>query len=1818
MAKKLLVGQYTFDASEQVVYVDGNINAEKFLIITNITANTIIYNFADPALGFAGKYYDVATDRTEFALVYDTTTMNDTDILQIFVDYDYQEITPAEDILDPVGKLRVSNPENLIDTDFEYGLQSTKWETTQTVNNIPTIYSNSGDTPVDGIVSVEAISGSKNVKVTTSLIHGLSIGDPISVQGLSQYQAEGFFIVTSVPDTLTFFFELDVIATFSGDLSGSYTTIVPGKFFEGSTLPVSTADGAQTDGNSPSTITVTTNETHGFSEGTKVYLRNTVGPRILDIADSTLTAPDGRPYVDTTATFNVSDTIDQTTSTGRGSYKDRPITTYDWESTYTQYLDPAEWNATTDEITWNTHQLRDGYTLLFNTPYHGASDGGLADGSVWYVEVIDANTIKLHSTDALSGAANLTTLNNTYGQARLGLVYKVEEASGTTRETEFYKANEATVTGSSSAYGSGSTNAINFNVDVTTALTGNPTNVTIEEIRLGGDVNSSGEYVTFTIAGQSQSLYSPGNQSTSILATTNTSGGTPIFNNLDVSSSLFVSNGRTFLPVTAQARSSVGTFVYGTDRYRFQIDFINTTPAGSYTEDEKKFSGGDLADSQFGLGGSQPAAVVAFQGRTSGSYTNSADAFSYLTNQRNNGRYGTLSVKYNQVISVPTTLNGTGRFTIDYNDNNVNYGTGSEIFYVFANPLTSDRNTLFLQDHGITSTQNVVINANTTNYNAGERFSFASSNGTVTNMTQQFTAVASIVNKDVLRLTTQSSPNTDDIAQVPQEFTMSYTKTNEKFNTVYISNHKITGDSNAVYTNVSGTAIPPLTSNQSVVLTRVDDSRISVSDGTAGATGTGQTITQQNNNTTQTFFLDLETAFGFIPGTAQLTKLEFRGDFGANSEYIDVEFDDGDSYRIGQSDDIGDSASYATSTTLTFKELSNLLVTDGTTGKRGINLLVTPRSTVNYGPGGGPWWGLRITYSGSSTGLVLTGTGSGAHQFEVANLVGAYDGVFAMTNIPQTNQFVMSSDFQIPIRSYSFTSTDVNNANDTITFASAHNLVTGEKVTYSDGGNTSILPSGVGDTFVIVISPTVIKLATSATDALANLAINITGQSGTHTIQAANVIKNIQGSGTVDTTLNGKNIVGSGTNFLTNFKKFDKIYINNGSYVEELTVDTVTTEENMTIFENASSNISGTDYYYATQLSLRPDGFSLHKPFDGGVDITAGTSPNSRIARQTRKYFRYQSGKGLQTSFAINFNPPRIVRDLIKASGTTATINTQEQHNLQVGDVVTIAGAEVATGTNYYNGSFPVATIPNPFQFTYTMSGTPTDVKAAGFPTYVRAGWTDSFVRAGMFDDQNGFFYEYDGQALYAVRRSSTTQIAGFVSVTRNSQVVNGINTSFTTQLQAGDRVVIRGQTYLINEVSSDIRMVVQPAYRGVDAVQVKATKTIDTRAAQSTWNLDKADGTGFTGFILDTTKIQMAYIDYSWYGAGKIRFGFKDRVGHVRYFHEFRHNNVLDESYFRSGNLPARYEIANGPTATTAPTLFHFGTSIIMDGKFDDDKAYQFTGESKPFAFTNGVSSTFTSNNVSTFEQITLNGTRVYVYTIPVAANDATGVAIGSQIKETAGTDLPAGTYVTQVKVDGGNSKIYTSYPATSADPTGGGIYSVIAGSTSFTLGETSAVDLTRPLPLISVRLAPSVDSGLTGALGEREIINRMQLRLRQASITANADIEFFLLQNALPSVIAYQNAQSPSLSEIIKHSAGDTLLNGTAIYSAKASAGSTVVDLADLLEIGNSILGGDGIFPAGPDLLTLAVQPQSTTGVTGSTPFTVNGKISWSESQA
>jgi hypothetical protein len=315
----------------------------------------------------------------------------------------------------------------------------------------------------------------------------------------------------------------------------------------------------------------------------------------------------------------------------------------------------------------------------------------------------------------------------------------------------------------------------------------------------------------------------------------------------------------------------------------------------------------------------------------------------------------------------------------------------------------------------------------------------------------------------------------------------------------------------------------------------------------------------------------------------------------------------------------------------------------------------------------------------------------------------------------------------------------------------------------------------------------------------------------------------------------------------------------------------IATKSNTRAFEYTITSSPASSTITAGNVYVRPQGIAFASPVDGGITMTTNdTQPNSSIVRQSRKYFRYQSGKGVQVSFAVAFNNP--------AQPTTGIAN-----------------------------------------------------------------------RAGVFDDQNGAFFEWDGAKLWAVRRSSVRQITGTITVTNGSGAIAGSGTSFNTELAAGDRVVIKGLSYKVIAINSSTSMEVVPAYRAESSITtlsgVKLSLTVDSRIPQSGFNVDKADGTGDSGFQLDINKILMYYIDYAWYGAGTVRFGVKDQNGEITYLHKFVHGNNKIEAYFRSGNLPIRYEVVNGSTAPSyAPTLFHWGTSLIMDGRFDEDRGYTFS----------------------------------------------------------------------------------------------------------------------------------------------------------------------------------------------------------------------------------------------------------------------------------
>jgi hypothetical protein len=105
------------------------------------------------------------------------------------------EMRFPKEFIDPVTKLRVSQPETLIDTDFEYGLQPTKWETVELINNTPSFFSKSGDTTIPNLVSITTNGGTREITVVTALDHGLAVGIPIQVTGTKSITADGSYII---------------------------------------------------------------------------------------------------------------------------------------------------------------------------------------------------------------------------------------------------------------------------------------------------------------------------------------------------------------------------------------------------------------------------------------------------------------------------------------------------------------------------------------------------------------------------------------------------------------------------------------------------------------------------------------------------------------------------------------------------------------------------------------------------------------------------------------------------------------------------------------------------------------------------------------------------------------------------------------------------------------------------------------------------------------------------------------------------------------------------------------------------------------------------------------------------------------------------------------------------------------------------------------------------------------------------------------------------------------------------------------------------------------------------------------------------------------------------------------------------------------------------------------------------------------------------------------------------------------------------------------------------------------------------------------
>jgi hypothetical protein len=161
-------GTYTFNPTAKTVTFSGlsqQITLANILLITNVTANTIIYNFASSTTGAVSFVNNVLT------LDYDTTSMSATDVLQIYIDVESYEESLAT-LLRRMNKLLESNA--VVDSKLRQRVTIEAIGTNNTANSTEV----NGSIPVSGTVNAVVSNNAAGQLVPTQA------GNPYSLSGL--------------------------------------------------------------------------------------------------------------------------------------------------------------------------------------------------------------------------------------------------------------------------------------------------------------------------------------------------------------------------------------------------------------------------------------------------------------------------------------------------------------------------------------------------------------------------------------------------------------------------------------------------------------------------------------------------------------------------------------------------------------------------------------------------------------------------------------------------------------------------------------------------------------------------------------------------------------------------------------------------------------------------------------------------------------------------------------------------------------------------------------------------------------------------------------------------------------------------------------------------------------------------------------------------------------------------------------------------------------------------------------------------------------------------------------------------------------------------------------------------------------------------------------------------------------------------------------------------------------------------------------------------------------------------------------------------
>ena len=665
----------------------------------------------------------------------------------------------------------------------------------------------------------------------------------------------------------------------------------------------------------------------------------------------------------------------------------------------------------------------------------------------------------------------------------------------------------------------------------------------------------------------------------------------------------------------------------------------------------------------------------------------------------------------------------------------------------------------------------------------------------------------------------------------------------------------------------------------------------------------------------------------------------------------------------------------------------------------------------------------------------------------------------------------------------------------------------------------------------------------------------------------------------------------------------------------------------------------------------RNDGYMLHRPGDGGIIIGTGSPVHGAAGiRQTKKYFRYQSGKGLFYTTGALFAPNYDITNVYAINGSVASgtgnivVTTSIPHGCQIGAVIRMEGIN----TSGYNGQYTVQTVLGDNQLAVTaiqtLGATIGDVGKV--PKLFMFQWTGAKVQTGPHDDANGMFLEYDGYYFNCVRRTSTLQLAGTATFTPGSSNITGIGTLWTSQLKIGDKIIIKGMVHRVNYVFNNTQISVTPSYRGVTVTGGNYIwLVVDTRVNQQNFNYDVVDGgllfsNGLnpSGYRLDPNKVQMIGIQFTWYGAGFMDFMVRGPDGNFIIMHRMKQNNVNNTASMRTANLPVRYQIVNessqGVSRIVNVNMATTDTQMqIDDATYWPNSGYVFCDyELMYYSTINKNASPYpTISGISRLSSIPLfvGGTNQSFSGRP----DKVVHSVGAGVELISCTASPTMSHWGSSYIMDGGFDFDRGY--------------------QFTYTANTVVVTANTTSVFGLRLGPAASQGTCGDVGLKDLLNRAQFLMQKIDVitpvaagttpgTANTTVlvtgiinpsNYFNGENwqnidtvalgSQPSFIqvaatpTFTGGYTASGEQIPVTGTGQKALPGEKIFEFVTTTGTNgTLDLKGVKELTQSVIGGRGAFPNGPDVIyvNLTLLPATSTATLGN----VSVVLGWNEAQA